>query len=113
MARVKGQPTRHPGIEKIETTRFPAGRGYRAGADARAVHGGQPESTFATIAEAKEWNASVEAKVADGSFVGKSQLTVRQAITEWSAGEVGEPNTVAARDAALAPVIAVYGPRRA
>ena len=57
MARVKGEPTRYPGIVKITTSRFERGYGYRARADAREVGGGQPEKMFETIGEARDWQA--------------------------------------------------------
>lgn len=114
MARTKGEPTRYPGIEKVATPRF-AGQdhGYRARADAREVAAGQPEKTFATVKEAREWKTQTEARVADGTYVGKNPLTVAQAVEEWLDGQRGEANTRAARAAALAPVVAALGSRRA
>lgn len=112
MARQKGEPTRYPNIEKVVTERFERGYGYRARADARAVGGGQPEKTFATMSEARDWQASVEAKVADGTFIGKQMLTVAAAIQNWLDGQRGEANTKSARIAALAPIVTVLGTRR-
>ncbi|KIU38237.1 MULTISPECIES: site-specific integrase [Mycobacteroides] len=112
MARMKGEPTRYPGIEKIATPRFERGYGYRARADARAVGGGQPEKTFETVSEARDWQATTEAKVADGTFIGKNLLTVEQAVAQWLEGQRGERNTKSARQAALAPVVTALGDRR-
>lgn len=112
MARQKGEPTRYPNIDKLTTARFERGYGYRARADARAVGGGQPEKTFATVAEARDWQASVEAKVADGTFIGKQMLTVAAAIQNWLDGQRGEANTKSARASALAPIVKALGTRR-
>ncbi|MCB1257149.1 MAG: site-specific integrase [Microthrixaceae bacterium] len=112
MARQKGEPTRYPNIDKLVTSRFERGYGYRARADARAVGGGQPEKTFPTLAEARDWQASVEAKVADGTFIGKQMLTVSQAIQNWLDGQRGEANTKSARASALAPIVKALGDRR-
>ena len=112
MARQKGEPTRYLGIEKIDTSRFERGYGYTARADARAVGGGQPEQTFATIAEARDWQASVEAKVSDGTYIGKNPLTVAAAIQNWLDGQRGEANTKSARASALTPIVKELGTRR-
>lgn len=112
MARLRGEPTRYPGIEKVSTTRFERGYGYKARADARAVGGGQPEKTFETVAEARDWQATTEAKVSDGTFIGKNPLTVGQAVEQWLDGQRGERNTKTARENALAPVVAALGERR-
>lgn len=112
MARSQGEPTRYPGIEKVVTPRFERGYGYRARADARAVGGGQPEKTFETVAEARDWQATTEARVADGTFIGKNPLTVGQAVEQWLDGQRGERNTKSARQAALAPVVTALGDRR-
>ncbi|WP_100481003.1 site-specific integrase [Mycobacteroides abscessus] len=112
MARSQGEPTRYPGIEKVATPRFERGYGYRARADARAVGGGQPEKTFETVSEARDWQATTEAKVSDGTFIGKNPLTVSMAIEQWLEGQRGERNTKSARAAALAPVVTALGDRR-
>jgi integrase len=112
MARQKGEPTRYPNIDKLVTSRFERGYGYRARADARGVGGGQPEKTFATLSEARDWQASVEAKVSDGTFIGKQMLTVSQAIQNWLDGQRGEANTKSARASALAPIVKALGTRR-
>ena len=112
MARVKGEPTRYPGIVKITTSRFERGYGYRARADAREVGGGQPEKMFETIGEARDWQAGVESKVSDGTYIGKSRLTVRAAIDDWCAGQRGAANTQTARKHALAPIVAALGDRQ-
>lgn len=112
MARSQGEPTRYPGVEKVATPRFERGYGYRARADARAVGGGQPEKTFETVAEARDWQATTEAKVSDGTFIGKNPLTVSMAIEQWLEGQRGERNTKSARAAALAPVVTALGDRR-
>lgn len=112
MARLQGEPTRYPGIEKVLTPRFERGYGYRARADARAVGGGQPEKTFETVSEARDWQATTEAKVSDGTFIGKNPLTVEQAVEQWLEGQRGERNTKSARQAALAPVVRALGERR-
>lgn len=113
MARMSGEPTRYPGIEKVVTPRFERGYGYKARADARAVGGGQPEKTFETVSEARDWQATTEAKVSDGTFIGKNPLTVSKAIEQWLEGQRGEQNTKSARAAALAPVVTALGDRRA
>ncbi|KXO98825.1 hypothetical protein AXK58_24455 [Tsukamurella tyrosinosolvens] len=51
--------------------------------------------------------------MAEGTFVGKSPLTVAEAIEQWLKGQRGERNTRAAREAALAPVVKQYGKLRA
>lgn len=112
MARLHGEPTRYPGIEKVTTSRFERGYGYKARADARAVGGGQPEKTFETVAEARDWQAATEARVADGTFIGKNLLTVQQSVEYWLEGQRGERNTKTARENALAPVVAALGERR-
>ncbi|RIS55392.1 site-specific integrase [Mycobacteroides abscessus] len=112
MARSQGESTRYPGIEKVVTPRFERGYGYRARADARAVGGGQPEKTFETVSEARDWQATAEAKVSDGTFIGKNPLTVSKAIEQWLDGQRGEQNTKSARQAALAPVVSALGDRR-
>ena len=113
MARKRGEPTGYPGIEKVESPRFKRGFGYRARANARHASGGQPEQTFATIDEAKKWKAAVETKVAEGTFIGKSPLTVAEAVEQWLKSQRGERNTRAARESALAPVVKQYGKHRA
>lgn len=112
MARVKGQPTRYPGIERVASERFERGYGYRARADAREQGRGQPEKTFATAKEARDWKAEVETKAAAGTYVGRSTLTVAEALEAWAVSEGGAPNTVQGRRDALKPVVTMYGTRR-
>ncbi|MCA9554765.1 MAG: site-specific integrase [Myxococcales bacterium] len=112
MARVKGEATRYPGIEKVETARFGRGYGYRARADAREAGGGQPEQTFATMGEARDWQAEVESQVAQGTYVGKSPVTVERAVTDWLDGQRGATNTREGRNFALGPVVTALGDRR-
>lgn len=113
MARKQGEPTGFTGIKKVASTKFKRGFGYEARANARNASGGQPEQTFATLDEAKKWKASLETKVAEGTFVGKNPLTVAEAIEQWLKSQRGERNTRAAREAALAPVVKQYGKHRA
>jgi integrase len=113
MARKQGEPTGFTGIKKVASTKFKRGFGYEVRANARHASGGQPEQTFATLDEAKKWKSSVETKVAEGTFIGKSPLTVAEAVEQWLKSQRGERNTRAAREAALAPVVKQYGKHRA
>ncbi|WP_279106654.1 hypothetical protein [Gordonia paraffinivorans] len=115
MARAKGEPTAHPGIEKVPTSRFPRGIGYRARGNAVDQRGRrrQPERTFATAKDARAWLASLTTATSDGTYTGRSKLTVSQAISTWLDLQGGAAKTRAARAAALLPVTELLGDRPA
>ena len=66
---------------------------------------------FKTAAASADWHHRTSTALADGAFVARSSLTVRQACEAWlRAKELRtKPTTAAAYSAALAPVIQRYG----
>jgi len=97
-------------VRKIETPRGPR---YETRVNVTARDGSrvQMRRRFQSAAAAADWHRRTSMALADGAFVARSSLTVKQACEAWlRAKELRtKPTTAAAYTAALAPVIERYG----
>jgi len=97
-------------VRKIDTPRGPR---YETRVNATGRDGAriQLRRRFRTSAAAIDWHHRTSTALADGAFVARSSLTVKQACEEWlDAKKIRtKPTTHAAYTAALAPVIQRYG----
>ena len=97
-------------VRKIETPRGPRYE-TRVNVTSRAGSRIQMRRRFTTAAAAADWHRRTSTALADGAFVARSSLTVKQACESWlRAKELRtKPTTAAAYSAALAPVMQRYG----
>lgn len=77
--------------EPISRVTLPDGRvRYRVRTDAGTRPDGsrlQVHATFDTLREARNYLARVRTEARDGSFIGKSRMTVKQQYEAWLAGK--------------------------
>jgi integrase len=97
-------------VRKIETPRGPRFE-TRVNSTGRDGARQQLRKRFTTAAAAVDWHRRTSMALADGAFVTRSSLTVKQACEAWLAAKElrTKPTTTAAYTAALAPVIQRYG----
>ena len=97
-------------VRKIETPRGPRFE-TRINSTGRDGARQQLRKRFTTAAAAVDWHRRTSMALADGAFVTRSSLTVKQACEAWLAAKElrTKPTTTAAYTAALAPVIQRYG----
>lgn len=97
-------------VRKIETPRGPRfeTRVNSTGRDGTRI---QMRKRFTTAGAAVDWHRRTSTALADGAFIARSSLTVKQACEAWLAAKRLriKPTTYAAYTAALAPVIQRYG----
>ncbi|GAA4405481.1 site-specific integrase [Tsukamurella soli] len=97
-------------MKPVETS---AGRRYEVRVHAHRADGTrfQHKKRFRTVDEAVKWRSTVVSQVAHGTHVPPSELTVRQAVDDWLAGQRIRSKTYTSYITNLRPLVDLYGDR--
>lgn len=92
---------------------FPSGRRYEVRVENSGRDGLRKQSKrrFRTLKEAVDFHSGITADRGRGTHVAPAELTVRQAVEEWLAGQRIRPKTMSAYVTALRPVVDHLGNR--